>query len=86
MDRFEEVLYAEPLVHAAATIETLRPSILREAGGSIYYGTGLTTRKALSVGVPFDILTFVLVAEKLRRTLGFRNIYHTHRRFARADQ
>lgn len=71
-----ETIYGERLIHRAATERTLHPSSLKGAGVSIYYGTGLTTRKAMSIGIPFDILILILVAEKTRRYLGGEVIYH----------
>ncbi len=38
---------------------------------AIYYGTGLTTAKKPSVGIPFDILGLLLLAEDARRQLGW---------------
>jgi hypothetical protein len=68
-----KILRNEGLVDSVASI----PGIDRDIyGSSIYYGTGLTTSKALSAGLPFDVLGMVLAAEKLRRTLGLEHIYH----------
>jgi len=41
-------------------------NLFEQGEGAIYYGTGLTTPRALSCGLPFDVLGMVLVAEKLR--------------------
>jgi hypothetical protein len=46
------------------------------SSGVIYYGTGLSTSSALSVGLPFDVLGVVLTAERLRRHMGLGHIYH----------
>ncbi len=44
--------------------------------GTIYYGTGLTTPKEISVGLPFDVLGMILVAERIKKTLGLKEIFH----------
>jgi hypothetical protein len=66
----------EPLIHAAPTLEMLSPEFLEKPQGAIYYGTGLATPKAPSVGLPFDVLVLVLAAEKLRRHFGLTTIHH----------
>ena len=67
-------LQNEGLVDAAASIPGISRTI--PEGSSIYYGTGLTTSKALSNGLPFDVLGMILMAEKLYRTLRLSHIYH----------
>ncbi|MDO8584159.1 MAG: hypothetical protein Q7R83_03200 [bacterium] len=69
-------LQNEPLFHAAPSLEMMDEGFLNEPRGSLYYGTGLTTPRAPSVGLPFDVLIFILVAEKLRRRMGLDRIYH----------
>lgn len=76
MDDIERMLRAEPLLHAVPTLKRLNLSRVITSGGSIYYGTGLSTKKALSIGLPFDVLILVLIAEYLRRILGLKGIYH----------
>jgi hypothetical protein len=75
VDHFGSFLKQEPLMHAAPTLLSLQPDLIRDGGGSIYFGVGLTTRHALSVALPFDALVFVLTAEKIRRELGLNRIY-----------
>lgn len=43
---------------------------------SIYYGTGIATPEALSIGLPFDILGIAFLNEKIRRGAGFHKVYH----------
>lgn len=76
MDELERALCAEPLLHAVPSLKVLNLARVKASGGSIYYGTGLCTRTALSIGLPFDVLILVLVAEYLRRMLGLKSIYH----------
>ncbi|MBI2610476.1 hypothetical protein HYW60_00860 [Candidatus Kaiserbacteria bacterium] len=76
MDELRRMLRAEPLLHTTPTLKALNLARVSASGGSIYYGTGLRTKTALSIGLPFDVLILVLVAEYLRRTLGLKDIYH----------
>ena len=75
-DELKKFLQNEPLMHAEPTLGMLDAGFLEKPQGSIYFGTGLTTPRAPSVGLPFDILIFLLTAEKLRRQFGMDKIYH----------
>lgn len=75
-DGITKLIQNEPLLHAEATLKMLHPSLFEEGGGGIYFGTGLTTPKSPSIGLPFDVLMFVLVAEKLRRAFSLQKIHH----------
>ena len=67
----------EPLIEQKPTLEaTSFIALESNPEGSIYYGTGLTTPRAIGVGLPFDVLGMVLVAERIKRTLGLKKIYH----------
>ena len=71
-----KIIRNEALIEAEPTLSVLSESVTETPGGSIYYGTGLTTPKEISVGLPFDVLGMMLTAEKLRQAGGFDNIYH----------
>ncbi len=73
---FLKLLQNEPLVHAVPTMAMTHPLLFEHQAGSIYYGTGLSTPRAASIGLPFDVLILVLVAEKLRKALGLKAIHH----------
>lgn len=68
-------LQNEPLIEAElsrAAIETLvRAS---PNGKSLFFGVGLCTAKEPAVAIPFDILSFFLVAERLRQFFGMTRI------------
>ncbi len=67
----------EPLIEAVPSLNGLNLEILEsKPNGGIYYGTGLTTPRAMGVGLPFDVLGMILVAEKLKRTTGLKSVYH----------
>ncbi len=67
----------EALLEAGPSLQFLNEkSFSDKPGGSLYYGTGLTTPRAISVGVPFDMLGMMLTAEKVRREAGFDKVYH----------
>jgi hypothetical protein len=73
----KNLIMNEALIEHEPTLQDLNLQTLEKGGeGSIYYGTGLTTPKAIMQGIPFDILGMVLVAERIRRTLGYREIFH----------
>jgi hypothetical protein len=69
-----------PLLEPEGSIAGIHPTLFaaadgnRVGGGSIYYGTGLCTSKAMSVGVPFDVIGMFSVAEHLRRHLGLGRV------------
>lgn len=78
-DRYNQLLKIvrnEALIEAGPSIQMLDIGTLEDDGGSIYYGTGLTTPRAISVGLPFDILGMMLTAEKLRRAGSFDRVFH----------
>lgn len=70
------ILQNETLFHAEPTLAMIDPAFLAEPSGSLYYGTGLTTPRSPSIGLPFDILIFILGAERLRRLMGLERINH----------
>ncbi len=75
-DRLIKIIRNEALIEAEPSIGALDKDTLEEEGGSIYYGTGLTTPNAISVGLPFDVLGMMLTAEKLRVAGEFDKVYH----------
>ena len=42
--------------------------------GSIFFGIGLMSRNRLSMGMPFDILSFFFVSEILKRMLNLSKV------------
>ena len=76
LGRFELFVKNESLIVTNPSLRGLSPSLLETPGGAIYYGTGLSTPRAMSIGLPFDVLGMILAAEKLRRSLDFSRIYH----------
>jgi hypothetical protein len=75
-DRTIKLIKNEALIEAEPTLQFLNESSLSKDGGSLYYGTGLTTPRAISKGLPFDVLGMMLTAEKVRRTAGLETVYH----------
>lgn len=71
-----KILNNSSLIEAEPSIKGLTSNIDEHQGGSIYYGTGLTTPRAMGVGLPFDVLGMILTAEQLRRAGQFEGIYH----------
>lgn len=78
---FEQLLKETPLLEATSTLNGVDQSLVEDIDnpdsppeGSVYFGTGLCTAKAMTVGVPFDVLGMLFVAEKLRRYFGLKKI------------
>jgi hypothetical protein len=70
-----KIVQNEALIEAGPSLPLIE-RLDDSTGGSIYYGTGVTTPRAISVGVPFDVLGMVLIAERLRRAADFDLVYH----------
>ncbi len=69
------MLLNEPLIESRPSLEGLSLRGIKP-GESIYYGTGLCSSREISTGLPFDVLSMVLVAERLRRSFGLSKVYH----------
>lgn len=68
-------LQNEPLIEWRLSAATIDWNTLRRAqGASLFFGVGLCTAKEPAVAIPFDILAFFLVAEKLKRFLDLSKI------------
>lgn len=78
MDRAKviNVFENEPLVEHKLSLPMLSDSLYVNNKGSLYYGTGLCNSHCLSIGVPFDVLSMVLVAEKFRQTFELSGVIH----------
>lgn len=72
----QKLLQNDALFEGAPSLSGINPEVIETPGGSIYYGTGLSTSKEISIALPFDVLSMVLSAERIRRTLGMDKIYH----------
>ena len=70
----KKLIQNEGLIEAGPSFDMLLPSV--GEGGSIFYGTGLTTPTEISQGLPFDVLGMMFVAEKIRKKAEFDSIYH----------
>jgi hypothetical protein len=66
----------EPIFEATLCQGAFEQIDLSTPGGSIFYGTGITTQDTISAGLPFDILGMMLAAEKIRRIGSFDTVYH----------
>lgn len=71
-----KLLSNSALIEAGPSKEFIVEDSFMEPGGSLYYGTGLTTPNAISRGLPFDLLGMMLSAEQIRRSAGLERIYH----------
>lgn len=77
MNKLRRLLEKEPLLHVESTLTHLdEHQITAKSYGAVYYGTGLATRQALSVGLPFDVLILVLIGEFFRREFRLIRTFH----------
>lgn len=73
---FFNLVLNEALIEQKPTLEATSLSAIDSSPeGSIYYGTGLTTPRAIAFGLPFDVLGMILVAERVRKTLDLKGVY-----------
>jgi hypothetical protein len=75
-EKLEKLIKNEALIETQPSLEGTSTYADNTKGNAIYYGTGLATPKHPAIGLPFDVLGMVLVAEKIKRTLGLSDIYH----------
>lgn len=66
----------DPLFEAIPSLEGIEALSPGATAASVYLGTGLCTPEFLSAGLPFDILSMVFAAEKIRRYLGDGSVFH----------
>lgn len=78
LQEITKIIQNQALIEQAPSLAALIPTSFdtTRIDRSIYYGTGLTTPKAPAVGLPFDVLGMVFVAEQLRRAGNFDKIIH----------
>ncbi len=68
-------LQNEPLIEWRLSTGSIDwDSLMNSQGKSLFFGIGLCTSKEPSAGVPFDILQFFLIAEKLRQFFELRKV------------
>jgi tyrosyl-tRNA synthetase len=77
-DKVSAIVKNEYLIETKPSLQMLGKSLNSQEGKekSIYYGTGIATPEALSIGLPFDILGIAFLNEKIRREAGFHKVYH----------
>ena len=74
--KLELLLKEEPLFMGDLSREFIDwPSLLASAHPSLFFGVGLCTSKEPANAIPFDILSFFFLAEKLRRELKLNTIF-----------
>lgn len=70
------LLSNEPLIEAEVTHAFIDwPSLQNSEGKTLFFGVGLCTAKQPAVAVPFDILSFFFVAERLRRFFNLSKVF-----------
>jgi len=75
-NKFFMMLFNEPLIECSFSLPMIKKEVFTSEGGAIYYGTGLCNSHTLTIAMPFDVLSMVLVAEKLRQALGLSKVFH----------
>ncbi|MBC8500937.1 MAG: hypothetical protein H8D38_04185 [DPANN group archaeon] len=74
-DQLTKIVMQESLVEKKSTRISIEQANISEIN-NIYLGTGVSTATDLSVGTPFDVLSMILLAEKVRRATNNETIYH----------
>lgn len=75
-EEVEKIVKNEYLIEMQPSLDGLRDNLDTNDPGSVYYGTGLVTPNAMTQGLPFDVLSMILVSEKLKRKAGFKETFH----------
>ena len=74
--KLESIIKEEPLLLGDISHAFIDwKSLLSTAHPSLFFGVGLCTSKQPAAAIPFDILSFFLLAEKLRRELKLDKIF-----------
>lgn len=74
-EEIKSFLQNEPLIEAALCSDAIEALARTDpTGTSLFFGIGLCTAKEPAVAIPFDILSFFLVAERLRQFLGMARV------------
>jgi len=63
-------------IESRATHGGINPELVYKDSDTIYLGTGLCTSTGISEGIPFDSLSMILVAEKIKREMSMSTVYH----------
>ena len=66
----------EQITETNPSLEGISKDFFYDQNSSLYLGTGLCTYHSMSIGLPFDVLSMILTAEKLRRDLGMKETFH----------
>lgn len=74
MKQLEKFILNCALLEQAPTLDSLKNSAL--SGNRIYYGTGLATPRAMSVGLPVDVLGMMLLGERISEICEFPQFVH----------
>ncbi len=76
LEKFKVFVANNSLLETHPSIAGISDSFPIDKQPSIYYGTGICTPKQLSAELPIDILSMMLVTERMRRQFDLGEIYH----------
>ena len=72
----EKLIAQEPLLMGDISHAFIDwPTLLNSSNPSLFFGVGLCTSREPAVALPFDILSFFFIAEKLWRELSLDTIF-----------
>lgn len=75
MEDLTRLVSSIPLIETESSHRGIQPELAGLArGGALYFGTGLTTAKAPSIGVPFDLVGMFCVAKRLSVALNLDQV------------
>jgi len=76
ISKFIIFLKNEPLIEVGESINGISEVLLQKDKRTIFYGTGLCTPTSISIGLPFDVLGMIFIAERIRKTFNFNKVVH----------
>ncbi|MFH1840860.1 MAG: hypothetical protein ABH807_01770, partial [Candidatus Shapirobacteria bacterium] len=74
--RLKEIVGKEPVFDGQLSLWGIDLKIKNLDQETIFFGTGLTTPKTITKGVPFDVLSMILGAELLKRQIKMKKVIH----------
>ncbi len=75
-DTLKSILLQESLIDKNASLPHLEKLRNESSIKDIYFGTGISNPVEISCGIPFDILSLLLLANRIRNKLGNGHIHH----------
>jgi hypothetical protein len=72
----EMTVRADPVIGPLVLDTSFASNFSPKDPGNLFFGTGLCSTKEMSVGLPFEVLSYIVVAARLQQVLGRDKIIH----------